>query len=280
MATSKKNSPKPFVIDHATPNDLIYAPVIDGQVKAHGLVKRDYSIYPKQMFAPPTDIPLIPRSEWDARIDEQEERQSSLEHIRLAGMNGQMIPSLDQNGQGFCWAYSTTMAVMLLRAMNNQPYIRLSAHAIGCKVKNFRDEGGWCGLSAKFQKEVGCPSVQHWQEKSMSRSNDKPETWANAALHKVTEDWVDLTRDVYDQNLTVDQLATCLLSNIPCAIDYDEWGHSICALRWSRIERGSYGPKIINSWTDQWGDRGMGVIQRGWTVDGAVGLRVTGASPV
>lgn len=281
LTNSAHGSSKPaeFVIDDSTNNDLIYAPVIDGEPKGHGLVPRDYSTFPPEMFAPPTDMQLIPRSEWDARIDEQEARQSSLTHIRMTGNNGQPIPALDQNGQGYCWAYSTTMAVMLLRAAQGQPYVKLSAHAIGCKVKNFKDQGGWCGLSAKFQKEVGCPSVKFWPEKSMSRSNDKPEVWANAALHKVTEDWVDLTRNVYDQNLTVDQLATCLLSNIPCAIDYNEWGHSICAIRWKRLESGVYVPEIINSWTDKWGDRGTGLINRKWNVDGAVGLRVTGASP-
>jgi hypothetical protein len=268
-----------FVIDDRTDNSLIYAPVIDGQPKAHGLVPRDPSHYPRQMFDPPSDLPLIPESEWDARINEQEERQSSLEHIRMAGAGGQMIDALDQDGQGFCWAYSTTMAVMLVRAVNNQPHVRLSGHAVGCKVKGFRDEGGWCGLSAAFHREHGCPSVASWPEKSMARSNDRPEVWANAALHKVTEDWVDLTQPVYSQNLTRQQIATCLLLNIPVALDYDEWSHSICGIRWVRLEAGVYGPKILNSWTNGWGDKGTGIIQRGWTVDSAVALRVTGASP-
>ena len=112
----------------------------------------------------------------------------------------------------------------------------------------------------------------------MSRQYDKPETWANAKEHVVTEDWMDLSSAAYDRNLTVDQLATCLLLNIPCAIDYDEWGHSICAIRWVKIEAGSYGPKILNSWTDEWGDHGMAVIQKGWTVDGAIGYRTSKAS--
>lgn len=269
-----------FVIDDRTNNDLLYVPYIDGEPKGHGYAPRDYRVHPPEMFAPPEEMPLIPRSEWDARINEQEELRSSLEHVRLTADNGRMMDALDQNGQGYCWAYSTTAAVMLLRAVNNQPYVRLSAHAIGCKVKGFRDEGGWCGLSAKFHKEQGCPSVAYWKEKSMARSNDAPDTWANAALHKVTEDWVDLTRPVHSQNLTVDQIATCLLLNIPVALDYDEWGHSICGLRWVRVEAGVYAPKILNSWTNQWGDRGMGIINRRWTVDGAVALRVTDASPV
>ncbi len=279
MAQSKKNTAKDFIIDDNTDNDLIFGPVIDGQPKGHGLVPRDLNTYPPQMFQPPDQLKLIPRSEWEARIADQEKYQTSLEHIRMSGMNGQMIPALDQNGQGYCWAYSTTMAVMLLRAVMNQPYVRLSGHAIGCKVKNFRDEGGWCGLSAKFQKEQGCPSVEYWKEKSMSKANDTAATWENAATHKVTEDWIDLSRPVYDQNLTFDMIATCLLTNVPVAVDFNEWSHSLCAIRLVRLEAGVYCIKILNSWTDQWGDRGMGVINKSWDVDGAVALRVTGASP-
>jgi hypothetical protein len=268
-----------FVIDDATNNDHLFDPIIDGERKARGLVKRDYTIDPPEMFAPPADLQLIPRSEWDARINEQEEKQSSLEHIRLAGDGGQPIKSLDQGQWGFCWAHSTTAAVILVRAVNNQPLVRLSAFAVACTIKNYRDQGGWCGESAKFHRERGCPSVEFWPEKSASRANDKPETWANAAKHKVTEDWVDLTQPIYSANLTVDQLATCLLLNIPVAVDYDEWGHSICALRWVRVEAGVYAPKIWNSWTDAWGDKGMGVINKRWTVDSSVALRVSVASP-
>lgn len=263
------------LIDDSTPNDLLFNPIIDGEVKGHGLVPRDYSIYPREMFDPPAQLQLIPRSEWSERIKEKARLKSQLSDLRGS------IPSLDQNGQGYCWAYSTTSAVMLLRAISNQPYVRLSAHAIGCKVKNFRNEGGWCGLSAKFHREVGCPSVTHWQEKSMSRENDKPDTWANAAMHKVTEEWVDLASSVYDQNLTFDQVATCLLSNIPCAVDFNWWSHSVCGCDLVEVEPGSFGLRIWNSWSDSYGERGMGVLRGSKAIpNGAVALRVTGAAPL
>lgn len=277
MALSRKNTPKPFIIDDETLTDprikdLVFCPTIEGEIKGHGLIPRDYAAYPREMFAPPSDIVLIPRTEWDARIEEQEKEKSSLEHIRGD------IPSLDQNGQGYCWAYSTGSALTLLAAVNNRPYVRLSPHAVACKIKGFKDEGGWCGLSAKFSREIGYPDVTVWPEKSMSRSNDKPEVWANAARRKVTEDWCDLTASIYDQNLTFEQMATCLLSGIPCMLDFNHWSHSVCGIRFVKIESGSYGPKIWNSWTDSWGERGMGILRGSKGVpDGAVAIRVAGA---
>lgn len=265
---------KDSIIDDSTPNDILFNPIIDGEVKGHGLIPRDYATYPAEMFDPPSDMELIPRSEWSDRIKEKEQQKSRLSDIRQG-------PSLDQNGQGYCWAYSTTSCVMLLRARGNQPYVRLSAHGVACIIKSFRNEGGWCGLSAKFHREKGCPSTEFWKEKSMSRSNDKPETWENAAKHKVTEDWVDLTRNVYDQNLTLDQVATCLLNNIPCAVDFNWWSHSVCAMDLVEVESGSYGIRIWNSWGDGWEDRGTGILRGSKAIpNGAVALRVTGASGV
>lgn len=229
----------------------------------------------------PGQLKIIPKSEWDARYDEQEALQSSLEHIRMRGNHGKMIPALDQNGQGYCWAYSATAAVMMLRAIANLPYVRLSGHAIGCQIKNYRDEGGWGALSADWVMKNGVPSVEFWKEKSMSRSNDTPEMRANALSHIVTEDWSDQTVSPYDRNMTEEQIATLLFNNIPYQHDSNDWSHSVCALRWKRIERGAWGPLILNSWTDGWEDNGMSVLMgRRRLPDGAVALRVTGASPV
>lgn len=275
-----------FLIDDETltdprVKDQVFCPVVNGEVKGHGLVPRDYKIHPREMFDHPRDLKLIPRSEWSDRLRDQIAKKARLSDIRDAGSGGQSIPSLDQNGQGFCWAYSTTSAVMLLRAAANQPYVRLSAHAVACKIKGFRDEGGWCGLSAKFHREQGCPSVALWPEKSMSRQNDRPETWANASLHKVSEEWVDLTQSVYDQNLTFDAVVTCLLCGIPVAVDFNHWSHSVCGTDAVEVESGSFGLNIWNSWSDGWGSRGMGVLRGSKAIpDGAVALRVTGASPI
>lgn len=256
--------PNDIIIDDSTPAGVTHDPQF-----SRGAVPRDFSVDPPAMFADPSGIQVIPRSEWDARIDEQEAQQSSLEHVYLrAGW-----PNLDQNGQGFCWAYSVGHTLMVARARDNQPYVRLSPHGVACKIKGFRDEGGWCGLSAKFARETGYPSEGVWPQQSMSRSNDNAATWADAAKHKITEDWVDLARPVYDQNLTFDQVATQLLLNNPCAVDFNWWSHSVCAVRLVRVEAGSYGLLILNSWLN-WGRRGLAVLSGSKCLpDGAVCTR-------
>ena len=262
----------PFIIDDTTPADVTHDPAF-----ARGYVERDLLIDPPGMFADPTGtIPDMTYDEIAQRIKEQVEAESSLKHVRRRAN----IASLDQNGQGYCWAYSNGMVLIIGRARDGQPYVRLSPHAVACKIKNFRDEGGWCGLSAKFAREVGYPSEEFWPQKSMSRSHDNPATWANAALHKTSEEWVDLAKPVYDQNLTKKQVLTALVMNLPCSVDFNWWGHSVCALQ--AVVRGNrttpvaqdFGILILNSWTDGWGDKGEAELWDGKSVpDGAVCIR-------
>lgn len=262
------DSPSADVLDLANPKGVCY-----------GYEERDYKLYPKEMFSAPSEMILIPQSEWDARFDLQEETKSSLEHLYLSGPNGASVfENLDQNGDGYCWIYSNGSAMMIDRLKSNQPLVRLNPHSSGAIIKGGRNEGGWCGLGAKFLREHGMATEEFWPRHSRSLANDTPAARANMALHKVTEDYVDLTRDVYDQNLTKAQLATCLFNNVPCPVDFNWWGHSVCGLRWVRLEAGSWGLLILNSWKG-WGRYGLGVLRGGKEIpDGAVALRVSTAS--
>jgi len=228
-----------------------------------GLIPRDPIMHKVGYSAaiPPASIPLIPRSEWSERIREMEATKSRLSDIRDRGDAGNRIRSLNQNGQGYCWAYATVSAMILLRAKAGLPHVRLSAHAIGCKVKNFRDEGGWGALSLEFAMKYGCPSVGAWPEQSMSRANDRPEAWEDAAKYKPDEGFVDLASPVYDRNLTFDQTMTLLLNRIPVVCDFDFWSHAVCAVDPVETSPGRFGIRIWNSWGDSWGAAGMGVLE-------------------
>ena len=246
-----------------------------GMARGYDPESVDRSIY--GMMAPPAEIALIPRSEWSARIKEKENTKSRISDLlRRAG-----IPSTNQNGFGYCWAFSTTGCIQALRAFNNQPFIPLNGCSIAATIKQGRDEGGWCGLSCRFAMERGIAPMGtepgHWPELSRKYATLEPACRETMAKFKVAESWIDLTRADYDQVMTFDQVASCLLSNIPCAVDFNWWGHSVMACDLVEVSSNSFGIRIRNSWTDSWGDKGFSVLQGSKAIpDNAVGFRVAG----
>lgn len=252
-------------------NYLQHIEAPQGYSKGH--VPRNFETHPVGYLAcaKPFDLALIDESTWQARLDAQKAANARLIDIRNAGMFGAQIPSRDQNGKGYCWAHSSTSAALLVRALNNQPYADLSAYAVACQIKNFRDEGGWGAESLEYIAANGIPTSKTWPQQSMDRSNVNDAMKADAALHKF-EEWMDL-----DPNQMKAQLVTCLLLNIPVVVDFNWWGHSVCAVA---IE--SFDPFTIwiwNSWGNKWSEAGMGKLTGSKAMpDAAVAPRVMIAS--
>jgi len=164
---------------------------------------------------------------------------------------------------------------MLTRIKEGQPAVRLSGHHPAAIIKGYADQGGWNAESLKFIAEKGVASVEFWKEKSRDRSNDTPAMWANAKLHRITE-WFDLS-DRGDEVRA--QLATCLLNNIACPVDFNWWGHSVCAVR--LIKKDPFTIRILNSWATSWGDQGFGDLVGSKAIpNGACAPRVTRFSDV
>ncbi len=283
MATSKRNTPKiPIINDDNKPwmIDACFKFRPDGNLRARGWVPKascaaDEWNPPQEMFSPPSEIEEIPQSEWKDRYEYLKANGALLSDVvKKRGPNGGRMKSYDQNGQGYCWFYSCIGAATVLRGKSNFPYVRFSGHAGACKIKNFRDQGGWCGLSRKFAAEVGLATAEDWPEQSMDRQYDNATTWANAAKHKITEDWVEIAPE-YEQNLKFSQLASCLLGGDPCQVDFNWWSHSVTGLDVVPVEAGSFGLLIWNSWGDSWGEQGFSILQGSKAIpDGAVAHRV------
>jgi hypothetical protein len=198
-------------------------PVIDGERKMHGLDPRNFAAKPvgSMRGAPTATFTKYPRDQWPALLREQTLKKGRCSDARETGMNGQRIPSRDQNGRGYCWAHSTVSATLIDRATANLPYADLSAYAIACMIKGFRDQGGSNDESMQFIREKGCPTSATWAQKSTSRSNDNPATWEEAAKYKMQE-WNDIPEGDFDMQ------ATFSLLGRPFAIDLNWWSHSIC----------------------------------------------------
>lgn len=204
-------------------------------------------------------------------------------HTLITRRNGSVLISSN------CWVYGTIGAIQAARARSNMPYKKLSGHSVACKVKNFRDEGGWGALALEYIAANGCPDCDHWPEKSMSRQHDKPETWANAKLYLPDESFADLASPAYDRNLSYMQQLSCLADLNPTSDDYDHWGHCttgcdvVVGVDQRNVTRADSGKLLDlptfdlvwgmndpvtqglakrgrNSWTDSYGDRGFFVL--------------------
>src|SRR5436190_8747071 len=265
----------PRVFDHSNVSKLM-----DDTLRFKtGLIERNYKRTPcgSLPFAPKSTIQPFPRSEWSDRIKEKNEKKALLSRVWATGNSGERIPSLDQNGQGFCWAYSTGGALILIRARDNQAYVRFSPHAVACQIKNFRDEGGWCTLPLEHATKYGYPSDKYWPQQSMSRSNLTPEMKANAALH-LCQEWDDLPENLPAKE-RFDIQMTYLLMDLPVITDLNWWGHSVFDLDPVEIEPGSFGTRKKNSWGEGWETNGEAVLREDKAVyDGAVVPRVIMAS--
>ena len=242
-----------------------------------GLVPRDFSAHPQGylMCARPFDLPLMSDDEIEAAIKRQAEEKSSPKDVFFR----EGMAALDQNGQGYCWAYSTTSGVMLSRVIAGLPYVRLSAHMVACIIKGYRDQGGWNAQSVEFVAEhgvaaVGPASEGGWPEKSMSRSNDTPMMREKAKQHQLVE-FMDL--DDGGPNLKR-QCATCLCNNIVYPSDHNWWSHSVLAAllrKWGPGGR-DFEIEILNSWGSSWSDRGWGVLSGSKAIpNGAIAIRVS-----
>jgi hypothetical protein len=235
---------------------------------ATGAVPRNYDEDPVLLGDSPASLKTLEDDEARDIFHSQEKDESSLEHLYLRDDNP-AFEFLDQNGFPDCWVHSTAHAVMFDRLKQNLPVIRINAVAVATMLK--RTNGGWSGLSMKFGREHGWPTVAEWPYQSRM-GRDTPELRAAMATRKVTEDWYDLGRKEWDQKLSRRQLITLGSQNIPCPVDYNRFGHAILQVRVVDIG-GVLCSLIINSWKT-WGFHGLGVLYNIWP-DGACALRST-----
>lgn len=249
----------------------------DGQ--GMGLVERNFKECPvgyMECAAPFPDKFLIDRAEWRDRLAILKKERARIGLARAAGMNGKPMPSRNQASMGYCWAHSTVSAMLLARAIMNEPYADLSAYHIAATIKDFRNQGGYNSQSVKFAAEKGCASSKTWPQQGMDRSlKNKPEVLAEALRFRIPK-WYDLEPG------NVDQYVSSKLRNWPSANDYNWWGHSVAG---DDIE--DFDPNdvtsivgwIWNSWGDTWSQQGRGQLKgRKLIPDACICIPVTYAS--
>lgn len=239
------------------PGEVIIDESVTVQPANSGYVPRDYAVMPRGAvpagdgkFADPFDISLIPRNEWDARIEELEAKKNRLSDLRLANN----IPSLNQGSTNYCWCNAVISAMMILQAKQGGVITPLSPASVAAPIKGYRNQGGWGAEALDYIVKNGVAPVSLWPANAINRQYDNAESQAARAKFKILEWW-----ELESQNF--DQLATLLLLGIPCPLGLNWWSHEICALDLVKTGSNSYGTRIWNSWgDDNYGTKGMGVL--------------------
>jgi hypothetical protein len=192
---------------------------------------------------------MIPKSDWQGIIQEQEQRKIRI--IDMCDENG--LKRKNQGQLGYCWVFSPVVCMEILRVKMNEPYISLSPASAGARIKNFRNVGGWGREAVEWLSTNGCDPSSVWPDTSLSRKYDTAENEATAKKYLVTE-WWELAPN------NIDQIISLILRGFPVSGGFDWWGHQI-TLNYCTWIDGEVGIGFDNSWGDDWGDHGRGVLQ-------------------
>lgn len=221
-----------LVIDDST--DIGSLPVTENA----GAVPRDYEAEPEGSgpFSAPFALPLIPRSEWKERIEEMERTKTRSSDIcELMG-----LPPMYQASTLYCADNSAVDSVQVLRAIQGQPTVFLSAASVGAPLKNYRNVGGWASTAMAYIVKNGIAPASMWPTNAINRKYDTPECREERKKYGVTEWW-----DMQPRNF--DQLMTCLLNRIPCAAGFNWMRHAITPIDPVIGPRGEFGFLSRNS---------------------------------
>lgn len=216
-----------------------------------GLVPRDFDQNPLGSLAFASPFPkdqLIPLGEIVPRIKAKEAAKSTLLHIWKKHVNR----VLDQNGYGYCHAFSPAVAIMVLRGAQGLDDVLLSASSIGGPVTGFKNQGAYIFNDLKQIVNGGICPVEHDGKTIYPMTTTKNHWDAEAqqlAKLNVCEEWWE-GDNKHDQ-----AVLSCLLTDKPVCVGYNWWGHAVTLL-WVTETAGTLYVIGINSWRDSW-SKGM-----------------------
>lgn len=255
---------------------------------SRGRIPRDYRTHPvghawKGASAFTAEL-NVPREEWDERIEEMERNRTGLDHL----VDQVGLECKDQNGTNFCWDFATTHCceIELVKANQKDPQgnpVKLSPASTACKIKNFRNQGGWGQEALEYQIEHGTVPEWLWPQSAINRQYDTAANWKEAEKYRVKE-WMDIASRNFGQKCSAQ------FHRLPTSDGYNWWSHQVTGYRPVIIAKSivkaayaaakelykllpteyrepllekaasKYGTLQRNSWSMSYGDRGYFIL--------------------
>lgn len=179
-------------------------------------------------------FPIIPRNEWDARIEEKDRLKTWVDDY-------QWFAPHDQDGLPTCWANGPAHAGTTRRVMDGLPLVYLSACSAAVPISGGHSGGDEADAGELFLKR-GAASVDVWSNNDTSRSLDSDPKVVESRKHH-------MFYQVYSLH-GFDEFATAMLLGLPMAVAFNWWSHVISG---GRLKKG-YHAVYRNNWGD-WGDK-------------------------
>ena len=188
---------------------------------------------------------LIPRSEWQARIEEMEQQKSRLSDI----ITQSGLPPKNQQSTNYCWVNSPTHCIEIVRVAQNEPPVILSPASAGAQIKNYRNVGGWGREALEWIGEHGLVPVDKWPANAIDRQYATAENKQLALRYRQDRWWV------LDGSL--EQMISLLLHRIPGSAGLSWWSHQVSYIDPVWLD-GDVAIRFRNSWGNDWPKPGAG----------------------
>ncbi len=198
------------------------------------------------------NVPIIPRGEWPELIKKLDEAEGGLRHMVRTG--------LDQNGVGSCAAESTTQALQILREYEGQRHVVLSPWFLYHHTSGGVDNGSTIDGNLRFARDRGIAPMDIWPRSRGWRARPSQQAYDAAKNFRIDE-FFDCTNVV--------EIGSALLKGMSVTFGWS--GHSCVLTDLISTTHARY----RNSWGDNWGDNGFGVIRLAdiWFGYGAFAIR-------
>tara|TARA_R110002051_G_scaffold24381_1_gene60604 strand:+ start:24947 stop:25678 length:732 start_codon:yes stop_codon:yes gene_type:complete len=218
-----------------------------------GYLKRDFVTNPIGEQVSAAVVETISRKDWPELIRHHEKNKSSCLDVHYF----HDVPILNQAHLKYCWLFCVAAGVAnRLAHQGIDPVPTLSATATAARVKKYRNVGGYVLEGAVGVEKYGLPSVDVWPQGKLYRKYENdPELVTSGEKNKLVAFSELPSRDF-------EALASVLLNEKnprPVAIALPWWKHAVLALQVCK-GRNTFGVVYANSYGEQWGDRGFGIL--------------------